>query len=558
MQPDSSDIQHEINAGDEALRTADWQQAKVHYESALRLSESPEVHDALGIALWWLNEIRESHQHRIRAYNLFKEQGQFGRAARIACWLGREQVFLDSNTPAMQGWFARARRLLTQQPAGKEQAWCALYQASMLENPHELEQTAGQILHDTAALDDPNLEAFALALHGLALVTLGHVTEGIARLDEAMTMTIGGEVNDYMVISEVFCLMLSTCEVAGDWERSDHWCRIASAFADRHRCPFLSAYCRTSYGSLMTTLGRWYEAETALTEAIQAFESGHRGLRIHAMIRLADLWINQGKLEQAEELLSGLEDQSAAIIPLARLHLNRNQPLLARTVLLQALPVDQAYTLNHLPVLFLLIETLLQIKDYPAARHLLTMLNQLCHATHSTVLVARMRFLEGRFQLHSGDFSAARGSFNQVLSHLQSYQQSLLAGQARLMMAQSLSESDPPGAIAWAKAALATFVRVDAARDVAIASAFLRQLGVGADASPHLRQPLTRRETEVVTLLSQGLSNREIADRLVISSKTVEHHVSRILDKLGLRSRAEVAAFVASGKLATFIHNDHN
>ena len=60
-----------------------------------------------------------------------------------------------------------------------------------------------------------------------------------------------------------------------------------------------------------------------------------------------------------------------------------------------------------------------------------------------------------------------------------------------------------------------------------------------------------RREREVLDLLRQGLTNAEIGSRLFISAKTAEHHVGRVLTKLGVRSRAEAAAVVGGRRLLT-------
>jgi DNA-binding CsgD family transcriptional regulator len=59
------------------------------------------------------------------------------------------------------------------------------------------------------------------------------------------------------------------------------------------------------------------------------------------------------------------------------------------------------------------------------------------------------------------------------------------------------------------------------------------------------RTGLTRREQQIAELFGMGLSNRQIADRLVISQRTAEGHVEHILGKLGFTSRTQVAAWVA-------------
>ncbi|HEY9438434.1 MAG TPA: response regulator transcription factor [Streptomyces sp.] len=106
---------------------------------------------------------------------------------------------------------------------------------------------------------------------------------------------------------------------------------------------------------------------------------------------------------------------------------------------------------------------------------------------------------------------------------------------------------------------LADGVRVVASGEALLAPTVTRRLITefsrlaGAPKPPTMARigDLTERETEVLVLIAQGLSNLEIASHLVVAESTIKTHVSRILVKLGLRDRTQAAVFAYEARLVT-------
>jgi DNA-binding CsgD family transcriptional regulator len=529
--------------GREAFERGDAEASRAAFEAALDLEESGEALEGLARALYLAVDYPGSIEAHERAFAAYRDEGDAigaARAARILFWMNGQ---LYGNWAVADGWLARAERLLAE--AGEntlEHGWIEFMHANR--EPYERREPAFRVALELGRrFGDADLEFAALGRLGETLVTLGRVDEGMLSLAESLTAICAGEVRDLNVVEGVFCAMFIACERVQDVTRAEEWVRAAEDMIRRRGILALGAHCRAHYGGILTAAGRWPEAETELGEAARIFERGYLAKRAHVLTRLADLRVRQGRLEEAAVLLEGLEQHPDATRPLAALHLARGETALARELVERRLARTTA-TPDAGPLLALLVEVSLAEGALDEAREAAERLADLAERLPSPYLQAAVALARGKVCVASGS-GEAKACLREALDAFSLAQMPVELARARLEFARATAQEQPELAVAEAKAALEAFERTQAARDADAAAALLRSLGAGGRGAPKGRSPLTRREAEVLGLLGHGLSNAEIATRLYITPKTAEHHVGHILAKLGLRNRAEAAAYAA-------------
>ena len=152
--------------------------------------------------------------------------------------------------------------------------------------------------------------------------------------------------------------------------------------------------------------------------------------------------------------------------------------------------------------------------------------------------------LEGLIAQAQGDVDTARELLERSAAALDALALPIEAALSRLHT----------GTEASVRHALATFEAVGAARYADKARRTLRGLGVRLASRRSGRgsdDPLSQREMQVASLVAEGLTNAEIAGRLVLSVRTVESHLDHVYARLGISSRAALARWVTEGRAAS-------
>jgi DNA-binding NarL/FixJ family response regulator len=341
--------------------------------------------------------------------------------------------------------------------------------------------------------------------------------------------------------------MLSACELVEDVSRAEAWIATVDRFT--LWTDFVKPTCRTHYGGILVALGRWGDAERELLAAAEAFARGYRGERVFTLVRLADLRVRQGRYEEAERLMEGVEwhpraRRAATAIAFARGDLGLARDL-AGLCLDGAQPTDPACA----PLLELLVRVHVALEDLSQAREGADQLAALAAGSEGERAQAFADSAAGQVLAAAGD-AQATATLKQALERFARLEMPFEAAHAQLELARTLVATAPDAAAAEARLAFVAFERLGAAHDADAAACLLRELGSTGRPRAAGRGRLTAREAEVLSLIAAGMSNADIARRLFISRRTAEHHAASILAKLDLHSRAEAAAYAVREGLA--------
>ena len=547
--PSDADVQGRVSLrkAQDALEDGRWAEARNAFEAVLAQEELPDAMSGLGNALWWLGETEASVRHQERAYAGFRRRGDDEQAALTAIYLSLVYNASLGNDAASRGWLARAARVADEARLDELQGWVSLCRASVANDAggRREAETQSRIARDAAVrLGDRDLELCALSELGTALMGLGSFEEGASLLDEAMAAALAGEATSLDTVVLASCRTVTSCSRAADVRRATQWVRAADQFNRRYGSPHLYTTCRTAYGGVLFATGRWADAERELSAALEIGAAAERAVHAEALAKLAELRLAQGRSAEAQRLLTGFESHPVAALVRAAIHLARGEAGPASAILRRRLREVGEDCLDGAMLTELLIEAELLQDLGDAAADKARQISELGARLGCEPIVARGERALGRCLLARGEAEDAVPRLETALSAFGRLEMPLEATRTQLLLAMALAAIERDAAIAEARGSLSGFEQLGAGADADAAAGFLRSLGVRASrAGPKGIGLLTRREREVLSLLSEGLSNREIGERLFITRKTVEHHVASLLAKLELRGRAEAAAY---------------
>lgn len=537
-----------LKQGRESFRTQAWRAAFSQLSAAN--SEAPLEADDLVLvaqAALLIGNEADGSDFLARAHQAFTDRGDVQLAARCAFWLGFT-LLLSGESSKAGGWLSRASRLLEGEPDCVEKGYLLL--STGYRAVHSGDTATAQLAFVGATaigvrFGDKDLETLGLQGQGRTLIRQGEITQGVALLDEAMVAVTAGEVSP-LNAGGVYCSVLEACGEIFDMKRAQEWTsELEKWCASQPDLVPYRGHCLVRRAELLQLRGEWPAALESAERAKEWFSRPVPKPAVgEAFYQVAEVHRLRGNLVESDKAYRQASQWYQTNGPgLAQLRLAQGQ-VEAANASIRRLAEEVQQPGSRARVLDAYVEIVLAAGDLAAAR---------AAANELASIAARhdIPFLRALSYRATGAVLVAEGNARQALEELRrslaiwcELQAPYEASRVRLLMALAYRKlGDEENALLEFNEVRQALQRLGATAEVSRIEALLVNdptRGTG---------PLTQREVQVLRLVASGMTNREIADKLFISEKTVARHLSNIFTKLDLSSRTAATAYAYDHKL---------
>ena len=521
------------------------------YQAFLRADQetslTAEALELLAMAAYLVGRDEDYLKALERAYNAHRDTPRRLRAVRCAFWLGF-RLLMRGEMGRASGWFSRAQRLLerdTRECAERGYLLLPVVEQRLGSGEYEAAFVAAA---EAAAVGercgDPDLVACARHQQGRVRLQQAQLGAGLALLDETMVMVTAGELSP-LVTGLMYCSVIAACQQVYALDRAREWTGALARWCEGQ--PDMVAFagvCQVHRAEILQLQGAWPEAIEEARRACARSQGFDRRAAAGALYQQAEVHRLKGQFAAAEEAYRaasqlGLEPQPG----LALLRLVQGRPDAATTAIRRVAGTTVS-RLKRMGLLPAYIEITLAAGDVQDARNACRELEDIARSFDTSVPDAIAAQACGAVDLAEGDARAALGSLRRAFEVWQRIPAPYAAARVRVLIGQACRAlGDEDAADLEFDAARTIFERLGAGPDLTQIGSLTK--GV-ASSNTHR---LTPRELDVLRLVAAGETNKAIAGRLSRSEKTVDRHVSNILAKLDVPSRAAATAFACRHKL---------
>lgn len=488
-------------------------------------------------AAYLLGRVDIAVSARSRAHRAHLDRGGLESAVRAGVWIAF--MLLNKGDLAQgSGWMSTTARLaeeLAPDSVGRGYVHVLeAFQLTAIEHRHEDGiETAAAVVRIGRSSDDEDLVALGLNLGGRAMIRAGRIDEGWRLLDEAMVTVVSGRLSA-PVAGTVYCSLIDACEEIGDLRRATEWTGALTSWCDLQKgMVTFTGQCLTHRAHVLRLHGDFDAASDAAEQARSRFDgAADERLQGSALYELGEVLRIKGDLQGAERAYLragewGRDPQPGLVL------LRLAQAKVAEAAA-TAYRLEAEWTTPHARIRLLpaYVEVMLGVGDLESAETAVSELEGFARTIGTDLPTAESHTARGSVQLAAGEAQAALVSLRTALARWIDLEAPYEAARTRLLISEAcrrLGDEDT------------------AELELSIARDALQRLGVSVhpDQEPTSDDlhGLSPRELQVLGLVAKGSTNREIADELALSVKTIDRHVSNILTKLGVPSRTAATAF---------------